>query len=161
MAAWQFDVLCVPTSRAQPNMRHGDGHIDVADMSSEELWDGEQLPDGWQRQLESILSSKKEWTHDWLMFGPEDGTRIDVFLEAGAVKEVRLRVDAREMEITRLHEVMQFAAGANLSLVTPDGRIVAPDVDALWVELQLSPAHLFVRNPDRFFDGLRRRSDEP
>jgi hypothetical protein len=157
MAVWQFDLRIVPRERVRLFLDADGDCVRDAVLDSVEWWRGEQLPVGWERQLESVLPRSPSWDNDWMVFGSEDGTRVDVLTDNGALQEVRLRVDARELDPALLERLMHFASSAGCRLVTPTGRVIEPDAIALWVELELSPARQFVRDPAAFLDGLQRR----
>jgi hypothetical protein len=94
----------------------------------------------------------------WKVFGDEEGDRIDVVLANGHVQQVRVRLDARKVDLELLQRIAGFARDCECAFVTQRGAAVAPDVNAMLVELELSPAGAFVQNPQAFFVGLRRKS---
>ena len=156
MAIWQFDVLIAPRGRTRALLPSDSDQLPREVLESADLWEGRQLPPGYERQLEAILPWAPSWDPEWKLFGSEEGTRVDVITEDGAVQEVRLRVDARSLEPEVLERLVGFVSSIDCVLITPVGRVIEPDAMALWVELELSPAQAFVRDPIGFLDRLQR-----
>lgn len=140
MATWQFDLELIP--------RRG---------LTDGLVVGVDLPADYEKRITSFLPWHVPWDPEWKVFGDEDGDRIDVILANGHVHQVRVRLDARKLDLELLQRIAGFARDCACVFVTPRGEVVEPEVSAMLIELELSPAAAFVRNPQAFFEGLKRK----
>ena len=156
MATWQFDLEVVPRTVAVKNLLPGDDHVTVEALESAEWWKAVSLAPGFLQRVETLLPWTKPWAAGWQVFGEEDGNRVDVIEENGKVAEVRLRLDARNLEVEFLDELLGIIESSDCALVTPTGRLVEPEIEAIWVELELSPAASFVRDPAEFLARARK-----
>jgi hypothetical protein len=147
MATWQFDLELIPR-------RHVLEVVDTVDW-----WSGATLPGDYENRISAFLPWHLPWDPEWQVFGEEDGDRIDVVFENGHVQHVRARLDARKLDLELLRRVAEFATDCECVFVTRQGRVVEPQVDALLGELQRSPASTFVRDPQAFLEGSKRRRE--
>lgn len=156
MAAWQLDLTLIPRQSVE---RHGlsvDDHIQREQLEQVAWWEGFALPPQYRRQISSFAPWSKPWSDGWEVYGDEGGNRVDVITEGGRVAEVRVRVDAREPDVRFLEQLVDFASSIDAVFVSPELRIVAPDLRAIWVELELSPAANFIRDPAGALERLER-----
>jgi hypothetical protein len=160
MAAWQFDLVLIPRASLAGRLKDGEDRFESSVFEALDWWVGFTLPPDYQRRLEAILPWSVPWDPEWKVFGVEDGNRIDVLTEAGQVKEVRARIDARDLDADFVERLIEFADYCACVFVTPELRVIEPDLHAIWVELELSPASSFIRDPSRFLERLGRRSTE-
>jgi len=159
MAVWQFDLRMVPRDSvcafvSDESDGIGDDMIDAVDW-----WRSAELPAGWEARVDQVLPRSASWDPEWRVFGSEQGTRVDVISTGGRIEEVRLRLDARELGPSVLEQLMELVKDARCSLVTPTGRVIEPDPSSVWVELELSPARKYVRDPSAFLNDLSRRRE--
>lgn len=127
-------------------------------------WAGSALPPGYEYRLLELFGPKGEIGDEWSYFGDEASTRIDLLYEQHALSEVRVRIDVRFAEVDLVERVLAFVRECDSVLMSSSGNLIEPDLDAFWIELQLSPAGRFVDDPGRFLAELRRRrslADDP
>lgn len=161
MATWQFDLQLVPRKAVERNGGVGQDHLEPSAMESVSWWEGTTLPPEARRQVESLLPWRAPWDPEWKVFGEEDGNRIDIIEEHGCIAELRARVDARDLDLDFIEAMIRFAEDWELVLLTTEGRIIMPNVDAFWVELMISPASRFVHDPEGYLNWLKQRRKGP
>jgi hypothetical protein len=159
MALWQFDLFLAPRDRVVPLVRQR-GHASGPSSDSGALWASRKLPDGFERRLETILPWSLASRAEWKMFGEEDGTRVDLFMnQHGAPEEIRLRLDARSVDPALLQRLAEFTDAEDCVFVLLSGQVVEPNPTSVWVELELSPAMQFIHDPIAFLSRLQQRRD--
>lgn len=160
MATWQFDLRLVPRTSITRHGLQAEDRLSVALLDDVEWWEGCTLPSDYPERLAAFLPVAKPWSEGWNVFGTEDGTRVDVITAGQRVEEVRMRIDARHVDADIIEHLVAFATGIDALLVSPEGRVFEPTFDAIGVELELSPAALFVRDPAEFFRRLKDRREQ-
>lgn len=87
MAVWQFDLYIVDYDTPAP-LQTGEG------------WQPQPLPLSLvhkvQEELAHYMGPPWLMLKDWLVFGPENGNRIDILFENDVSAEVSVRCDVRE-----------------------------------------------------------------
>jgi hypothetical protein len=142
MAIWQFDLFIVPREGSQP-------------VFSEDGW---QLPQ-WsaastldaQRCLVDAFGCPWLMMEDWVVFGCENETRVDLLFDGADEVEIQLRlaVSASELE---LGAVCAFAVGLDGLFFNPATRaVLEPNRLSLAAALETSRAAKFSNNPRAFF----------
>lgn len=156
MAAWQLDLTLIPRQSVEGRGLCVDDHIEQEQYERIAWWEGYALPPQYRQQISSFAPWSKPWSEGWEVYGEEDGNRVDVIGEGGRVEEVRVRIDAREPDVGFLEQLVDFAKSIDGVFFSPDMRIIAPDLRAIWVELELSPAAGFIRDPAGTLERLER-----
>jgi hypothetical protein len=147
MAAWQYDLFLV-----------GEGH--ALPLWMDDGWELPQLPAASTLDAQGTLagSMRYPWLmmDDWIVFGNEESTRIDLmFNEADEVDEVeiRIRLSASATE-AELDAVCCFAREVHGKLFDPaTGALLQPDRSSLASALASSRAAAFSRSPQPFLAG--------
>jgi hypothetical protein len=155
MATWQFDLEVVPAARVLSQPRTSEGYVDEHARESIDWWEGASLPPDYARRLGAMLPWSVPWAAGWHVFGEEDSNRVDVIEEGGRIAEVRARIDARSMDLDVIDGIVQLVEEWDCVFLTSRGRVVEPSLDAVWIELELSPASSFVQDPAAFLGRLR------
>lgn len=153
MAIWQHDLRIIPRNvPAERGFRPGERLSNAADQSS--WWASQTVPNDLLEYLASRFPRLQPWARDWDIFGTEEGNRIDVICRDGRVEEIKTRFDAREPDEIFLDEVVRTARYVDGLFLTPDLRILEPDLFTIQEELANSPAAAFVRSQrERARDG--------
>lgn len=159
MAAWQYDLYIVPRRALAERGVDNDARLSPAEFDAGEWWHGHALPADFHTRVAALLPPGSSWDDEWHVFGEEDGTRLDVMTEGVQIEEVRLRLDARNLDPELLERLMALLDAFGCALVTPEMRVLSAEPLALWVELELSPAAQYVRDPAGFLNRLRRHRD--
>ena len=87
MAIWQFDLCFVPVGASGPTI-------------SEDGWEAPPLPPsaayGVQEDLAHYFGSPWFMLNDWIVFGPENGNRVDLLFESDGSAGIYVRCDTRD-----------------------------------------------------------------
>jgi len=145
MAIWQFDLFIIPTTAALP-VWSGDG------------WEIPQWPAASTLDAQQVLLDAfgRPWLmmEDWLVFGRENGTRIDLFYEEVNGLEMSLRLDSAASG-PELDAVSAFAVKLDCLFFDPDTRMAfPPDRNSLAAALAKSRAAAFSKDPRAFIAGI-------
>jgi hypothetical protein len=93
---------------------------------------------------------------DWVVFGSEQGTRIDLNFDGPNKVEIRIRLDASATE-PELDGVCAFASELGGRLFDPaTGAILPPDRCSVASALATSRAAAFAHSPRSFLSGQSR-----
>jgi hypothetical protein len=160
MAAWQLDLLLIPLDSAKAHL-DPQGGIDAESVEATDWWNGKGLPSSYSSMLGGLLPQAASWDAEWEVFGTLDGNRVDVLAEGGTIAEVRVRIDVRDPDLQLLEQLCTFAQEAKCVFLSPDGHVVEPTPEAIWVEIELSGASTFVRDPAGFLGRLRAKNNRP
>lgn len=138
MAVWQFDLFLVGEGHALPLLRD-DG------------WDLPQLPAASTLNAQGSLAGSMGYPwlmmDDWVVFGNEGSTRIDLMFGEDDQVEIRIRLSASATEAD-IDEVCGFAREVHSKLFDPaTGALIPPDRLSLASALACSRAAAFSRSP--------------
>jgi hypothetical protein len=90
---------------------------------------------------------------DWVVFGSEDGTRIDLMFNETDEVEIRIRLSASVTKVD-LNTVCCFTREVHSSLFDPaTGALFQPDRSSLASALASSRAAAFSRSPQSVLSG--------
>ncbi len=145
MAAWQFDLFFV-----------GEGSI--APVFVDEGWELPSLPAASTLQAQRILvgSMGNPWlmTDNKIVFGDEQGTRVDFLFGDTDEVEISVRLSALATA-PELEAVCDFAAALRGTLFDPaTGTTIQPDRNSVTSALAGSRAAAFTRSPRAFLENL-------
>ena len=123
MAAWQLDVYLITRG------------VSVPDLDAE-YWETPSLPLvvalKVQEELAHYLGSPWLMLPEWLVFGPENGNRIDVVFETEDSANIFVRCDMRQEGPQFLVLVCNLAHGHGCVLFNPQNRsLIEPTLEAL------------------------------
>jgi hypothetical protein len=144
MAIWQYYLLLV--GKADPQPRHADTG-----------WEPPQLPAASTLNAQSILASVLGdlWLmmDDWVVFGNEERTRIDLMFDETDEVEIRVRLGALATE-AELDAVCGFTREVEGILFDPaTGALLPTDRSALASALASSRAAAFSVSPRSVLPG--------
>lgn len=123
MAAWQFDVYLIVRGASVPDL-------------DAEYWETPSLPLAVvyeiQAELAHYLAPPWLMLPEWLVFGPENGNRIDVVFETDDSASIFVRCDLRQEAPQFLVLVCNLAHGHLCQLFNPQSReVIEPSLGAL------------------------------
>ncbi|HEX9173691.1 MAG TPA: hypothetical protein VF861_13605 [Telluria sp.] len=144
MAVWQYDLFIVVEGHALP-------------LLTDDGWELPQLPAVSTLNAQGTLASSMGYPwlmmDDWVVFGNEESTRIDLMFDEADEVEIRIRLSASATE-TDLDAVCGFARGLRSKLFDPTtGALLQPDRSSVAYALATSPAAAFSRSPRPFLSG--------
>lgn len=139
MAAWQFDLLFLPRSAvASADGDRGDALPLVA----------EPLIVDTHRYLCESLGVPWNMCEGVLVFGPEQGCRIDLAVDPEGNAEVSARIDSRSNADEFFPLLIALTLQLDCSLFSPElDRSVEPTANALSESLMRSAAWAYALNP--------------
>ena len=145
MAAWQYDLFLVGEGSAAP-------------VFVDEGWELPPLPAASTLHAQRILvgSIGNPWLmmDNWIVFGGEQGTRVDCWFGDADEVEIRVRLSALATE-SELGAVCDFTAALWCTLFDPEtGAMIQPDRKSVVSALAGSRAAAFTRAPRTFLDNL-------
>lgn len=122
MAAWQFDLYIVSESQviAARDKEPGPPQLPLP------------LVYDFQAELAHYLGPPWRMLNDWLVFGPENGNRVDIVFESDTNASVSVRCDVREEAPQFLVLVSDLARFHGCLFFDPaSGEIIEPDLELL------------------------------
>jgi hypothetical protein len=147
MAIWQFDLFFIGEGDARPLLT--DGGWDIPPLSAASTLKA-------QRALVGSMGYPWLMMDDWVVFGSEQGTRIDLNFDRSNEVEIRIRLDASATE-PELDAVCAFASELGGRLFDPTtGAFLQPDRCSVATALATSRAAAFAHSPRSFLSGLSR-----
>jgi hypothetical protein len=141
MAIWQFDLEFVPRGDPMPE-RGPDGH-DARSFRAQKA----AAAKAW---LSERFGAPHEMLEDWFVYGPDDGSRVDLLLNPDGSGEISARIDAR-------HEATEFATALCELCALLDGepfsveswKMLEVKPSAIGLALERSRAAAFLRDPEK------------
>lgn len=146
MAVWQCDFVLVPV-RA---LTHARSDAPAGDLLAIDWWAESQPPADLESRIGRVLPERESWTPDLRTWGVEDGTRIDVWREGDRIDSIRVRIDARQIDLQSLREIVGLARHSDAAFLRHDGLFVPATNEALTSAIDTSAAARFVDDPDAF-----------
>lgn len=170
MAVWQYDVALVP--RAGVIRHHGmipdelPGFRAVwhPEQEPEREWpnywaDGES-PEALAEEISAVLRPCRSWSDNALMFGEEEGHKLELWRG----ESMTFRFDLRKPDLELLRAVVALAQAHDLLWVSDTlGRPTAPELQHVIKDIQASDAYRFCKDPLGYFKSLPKeaRISEP
>jgi len=147
MAIWQYDLFVIGEGHTRP-LRTDDGW-DIPPVSAASTLIA-------QRAVVGSMGYPWLMMDDWVVFGSEQGTRIDLNFDGPNKVEIRIRLDASATE-PELDAVCAFASELGGRLFDPaTGAILPPDRCSVASALATSRAAAFAHSPRSFLSGQSR-----
>lgn len=144
MAVWQYDLFLV-------------GEGDALPLLTDDGWDLPQFPAAStlsaQRTLVGSMGYPWLMMDDWVVFGSENSTRIDLIFNGADEVEIRVRLDASATE-AELDAICNFAGELGSRFFDPaTGELLQPDRSSVASALAMSRATTFSCAPQSFLSG--------
>ncbi|CAN7551778.1 hypothetical protein [Duganella sp. LjRoot269] len=123
MAIWQVDLHLIQTADDLPDTAN-DGWIPPL-LAGDKLLQAREL-------LLDYLGPPWQMVDEWFVFGPENGSRVDVVFETPSTAAVVVRFDARNDGIQFPALLCKLAQKLGCLFFSPDtGGLVEPDCETL------------------------------
>jgi hypothetical protein len=155
MAAWQVDFYIIPRQALAARGALMSSHLD-----DEQWWTMHALPADYERRLAAVAPAASPEMATHRTWGPQDGNRVDVWLEGGRVSAVMARVDVRRLDSKFGAALLLFVRSANAILVRSDGLVVEPKIAAYAAALRSAGAWKLANDPASFVAGYSDEDDE-
>lgn len=146
MAAWQFDLFLMPEGAAIP-------------LDTEYGLEIPGLPLGDVRHIQENLIAcfGPPWLmlEDWIVFGDEKGTRVDLIFDETEMVEIKARLDVSLNNDQMLDALCAIAKQLGWCYFDVQGRqFIKPEKQALLQAMSSSRAASFVKGPREFIAKL-------
>lgn len=147
MAIWQFDLFFVPRSSPLP-VRTADGY-DLPTLSEPATLQAYE-------RLVQHMGQQRVVLDGWLMFGPENGSRMDLMYDESGGAELSVRVDAQCDSQAFCQFVCELARNLDCGLLIAEtGQSLEPDSSAVAHALLNSRAVKYVNDPYGFLKSIK------
>ena len=146
MAVWQCDFILVPTSA----LARTRSDAPAGDLLSIDWWAEPQPSGDLESRVGTFLPEGESWSPDLRTWGVEDGTRVDVWQDGNRIDSIRVRVDARQIDLQSLREIVSLAVSIDAAFLRHDGLLVPATTEALTTAVDTSAAARFVDDPEAF-----------
>jgi hypothetical protein len=147
MAAWQFEVALEPDGQPPGGSNGSPAGPDGGRLFTRE--DSDIL-----RKIEGILPRRESWSEDLILWGEEDGNRVNAVMEEGRLAELTARFDLRRPPGSFPAQLVELARYCGARFSTADGRPIPADLHTLSEAVRHSDASRFVVDPHRYFSEL-------
>lgn len=149
MAIWQYDLFFIGGGEARPLLT--DDGWDIPPLSAASTLRAQQA-------LVGSMGHPWLMMDNWVVFGSEQGTRIDLIFEGPNEVEIRIRLDTSAPE-SELDAVCAFASELGGRLFDPrTGAFLQPDLCSIASALATSRAAAFADSPRSFLSDLETNS---
>lgn len=156
MATWQFDFHLIPRKKLLALFGEMPSSLDEETFNTVEWWKDSPLPADYENIIASFLPGGKSWSPNLRMWGEEDGNRMDIFNDVGYMDSIFVRVDVRTHNDQFLEGIIKFADYIDAVIVTEEDRVIEPRLNALVIQILESNAYRFVKDPQEFFESIRK-----
>ena len=145
MAIWQFNLFIV--------------RPDSLPTLTDEGWDVPALPQELtafaMQYLNGRFAVPFEMLPGWLVFGQENGNRVNASFEASVISELSVRIDARDPSTTFIANICELADSLNCVFFSPESRIfVEPVPESVLLAQQSSRSASFAKSPTDFIKSI-------
>jgi hypothetical protein len=106
MAIWQYTVELIP-KRALPDLG-AFGFITLDDYDNLDYWKNFDLQLEYFDLLTSGLKRSKSWSDEIVLFGDNDSTCIQIFLDLDKISGIDVQIDIRTNYSSILNAVIEF-----------------------------------------------------
>jgi hypothetical protein len=145
VAIWQFDLFIIRPG-SLPSLT--DDGLDFPALPQE-------LTASATQYLNANFATPFEMLPDWLVFGQENGNRVNASLEASFISELSIRIDARDINHTFIASVCEFTRLLNCVFFIPESKaVVEPTPELVLLALQNSRSAQFVKGPKDFLNSI-------
>ncbi len=165
MAIWQFKFAMVPSigiERVHGRLVHvleeyRVSKISGANAPSTGIADAKNYWEGLDSSavaaaMRGILEPAKSWSSDAVMFGDEEGDRVEVWSD-----DVDCAIDLRSFSAARLESIVDLARMLDCKLVLHgSGQIVEPVLELVLQKVRSSQAYAFCISPVDFLKSNRK-----
>ena len=149
MAILQFGVILIPESAILAECEALPASIPM-EMTDQSWWSKQQPPQGFEKQIDLILSETNSWSEEMRIWGSESGNDAHVCYtdaEKKVVAEIAFRLDARDPSLDLIRMICGLAAQLSCVLLTADSEVLQPVESVVLGAIRNSTAAKFVNDP--------------
>lgn len=156
MATWQFDFHLLPSAAVSDFYRGTPLTIPHADFDNHAWWKGVATPPNLRADLGKLLPSLRSWSPSLEQWGLEEGNRIDVMWDSGAIVNFFVRIDVRDVSHVFLVKLLELIRKNDWLMRTQDERMLRPSLTRLLSAIHKSDSFRFVEDPRAFVEALEK-----
>lgn len=146
MAAWQFDLFLIP--KGEPMPATSEYGLDIPSVPATSALNA-------QKDLVEAFGQPWFMLENWIVYGIENGTRVDLHFDDTCTVEVRVRLDASVNNNAVLDAICTLASHLDCWYFDARGRqFIEPLREVVLQAMALSQAAKFVRRPRDFIENL-------
>ena len=139
------------------------------EMTDHLWWSRQQPPQGFEKQIDLVLSQIKPWSEAMRIWVSESGNDAHVCYtdgEKAVVEEIAFRLDARDISLDLIRMICTLAAELSCVLLTADSEVLRPIESVVLAAVRNSTAAKFVNDPvcdsrPMHVSAIVRRSSSP
>jgi hypothetical protein len=149
MAIWQFGVILIPQSAILAEFGTLPALIPM-EMTDHLWWSKQQPAQGFEKQIDLLLSQTKSWSEEIRIWGSESGNDAHVCYtdaEKNVVEEIAFRLDARDISLDLVRMICTLAAHLSCVLLTADSEVLQPVESEMLAAIRNSTATKFIDDP--------------
>jgi hypothetical protein len=149
MAIWQFGVILIPKSAISSEGEALPGSIPM-EMTDHLWWSEQQPPQGFEKQIDLILSRSKSWSEQMQTWEGQSGNDALVCYTDGEkklVEEIAFRLDARDISLDLVRMICTLAAQLSCVLLTADSEVLQPVESEMLAAIRNSTGTKFIDDP--------------
>ena len=151
MAIWQYQIRMIPKPEYEEKK---DQFLVNRDLFFEDIkgWDRDKLNTEF---LDKYLEQREHWSESVLLWGNEETTDVQLFIEDDSIEEVSFRIDLRDEKVKEFFEmIINFSKENNAILFNADNDPIDPNKESILKDIKKSASYKFISNPEQFFDDL-------
>ncbi len=158
MAIWQYDFTLVPEFGLIEH--HGVVPEKIDAYFYDDDPEEKEYPNYWSefdsekcycKDAETLLGKLNSWSDEGIMFGTEDGNKIEIWKEGG----INCRFDVRNPDLEILESFMRLARkNGCLVLSHASHRVIKPELNLILEDIRSSKAYKFCKDPKGFLTSI-------
>lgn len=130
-------------------------HVSQADFDRGFPWSDRTASGLLLEEFAKLFPTLSSWSTHVQSWGWTDGNQIDVLVHDGVIEDVRVRLDARNVSVPFVVDLMAIARRFSLVIRLPNGSIVRASPKHLLEAFRRSDAFKFVADPLKFLQSIR------
>ncbi|NWK99581.1 hypothetical protein DM790_01965 [Flavobacterium collinsii] len=140
MAIWQYQFHMVPQEELNSYFKDKD-LISYEDLSEIKWWKYRQLDITSFDNFGHLLPRKKSWSKDIILFGSEESSCIEIFLEGNDIIEISVRVDLRLNYTNFINLICDYALNHRCMFLNNKLEILYPSLVVLENDILSYPTY--------------------
>lgn len=160
MSIWQFGILLLPEQMVRERFNPLPTILPRTIADDENWWENFQPPVEFWAVLDSILPEKASWSNQIRIWGDERADAVFIVLsEGGAIEEINVRIDVRNISMRFIRDVCALAKNLNSLMLSKESEVLFPEESRILLAIERSTAMRFLRDPVSTLRGLPRCED--
>ena len=137
MAIWQYHFFLIPGKEAIDLKSATEGD----DFDDSIFWEGKNCSVEFFAPLTDLLPRNKSWSNEIELFGKEDETCVELFIERGKVVSSTCRIDFRFDFEFFLSKLTEFCLENDIVLIDEGINLLPLDIPIIVLTIENSPQY--------------------